>query len=337
MRGERELTVKDTVDFIVIGAQKAGTTSLFEYLRQHPDLALPPGKELPFFSDDVAVARGWQDYVSRGFLLADPRLKWGTVTPQYMVGGLLEQPNPSTDGDAYDERTVPLRIRERLPDIRLIAILRDPAERARSHYRMAFLNRTERRSFEQAIDELLRSEALEDARRQPREATGYVTWGEYGRILAGYFDVFSREQILVLFTEELENDPERLLRRIYEFVGVRTEFLPDNIGIRYRVGATESRFSWLGRDSPLHPWTVARVLAGNPAARRLWHALPVLRRRQIDRGLARVTYALDVWNRRTEVDAGNSDGATLGRLRTHYAEDARRLAALLGNGPPWQP
>jgi hypothetical protein len=50
--------VKETLDFIIIGAQKAGTTSLFEYLWQHPELSLPPGKEVPYFSHEVARARG---------------------------------------------------------------------------------------------------------------------------------------------------------------------------------------------------------------------------------------------------------------------------------------
>src|SRR5205807_7414257 len=133
--------------------------------------------------------------------LAEANTKWGTVTPQYMVGGLWEQPNRRSDGGRmYDERTVPLRIRELLPETRLIAILRDPVERARSHHRMAVMNRIEERTFERAIDDLLQTDALADARREPREQTGYVAWGEYGRILAGYFDVFSPEQILIVFT-----------------------------------------------------------------------------------------------------------------------------------------
>ena len=94
--------VKNTLDFIVIGAQKAGTTSLFEYLRGHPELSLPPDKEAPFFSSEEARRRGFEDYMRKAFAFADPSSKWGTVTPQYMVGGLLEHPNPSTnDVSAY--------------------------------------------------------------------------------------------------------------------------------------------------------------------------------------------------------------------------------------------
>ena len=199
--------MKNTLDFIIIGAQKAGTTTLFEYLRLHPELHLPPHKELPFFSNEAARARGWEDYISKAFTLADPHAKWGTATPHYMLGGLLEESNPQPGGEVYDELTVPLRIHGLLPAVRLIAILRDPAERARSQHRMAVMNQMDKRTFAQAIDELLQPDALEQARREPRETAGYIVWGEYGRILAGYFEVFPREQILVLFTEELKAIP----------------------------------------------------------------------------------------------------------------------------------
>src|SRR5664279_4969403 len=102
---------KNTLDFIVIRAQKAGTTSLFEYLKRHPELCLAPGKEAPYFSHDVARARGWDSYMRRTFPPSDPALKWGTVTPQYMAGGV---PEASMDlavaAGPYDEHTVPLRI-----------------------------------------------------------------------------------------------------------------------------------------------------------------------------------------------------------------------------------
>ena len=328
--------MKDALDFIVIGAQKAGTTSLFEYLRQHPELTLPAGKEAPFFSHERAYARGWDDYLRKAFSLADPDTKWGTATPQYMVGGLWEQPNPVAGETAYDEHTVPRRIRERLPDARLIAILRDPAERALSHHRMAVMNEIETRPFAQAVDELLRPEALEQARREPREVTGYVAWGEYGRLLTGYFETFSEGQILVTFTEDLERDPEGLLRRVYGFLGVRSDFTPENIGARYRVGATERRLSWLGTDSRLNPWTLQRALTGSTAAKGLWHALPEPARRRIDRGFGRISYKMDLWNRRTKVDSSEADRTTLERLRAHYEHDARKLATLLGTDPPWQ-
>jgi hypothetical protein len=158
---------KDLLDFIVIGAQKAGTTSLFQYLRYHPEISLPAGKEVPYFSHDALYARGWAAYMrnlARYEAISDPMRKWGTVTPQYMVGGVLQATADVAIKNNYDERTVPLRIHERLPDVRMIAILRDPVERALSHHRMAVMIGRERRSFDDVVGELLRPNALDRAR-----------------------------------------------------------------------------------------------------------------------------------------------------------------------------
>ena len=127
---------KDKLDFIVIGAQKAGTTSLFEHLKLHPEIALPRSKEAPFFSHDrgtpTPYTSGWTAYMER--LIAestsdDPRRKWGTISTHYMVGTIFKPARGRRARRGYDERTIPARIYQQLPNVRLIAILRDPVER----------------------------------------------------------------------------------------------------------------------------------------------------------------------------------------------------------------
>jgi hypothetical protein len=340
---------KDLLDFIVIGAQKAGTTSLFQYLRHHPEISLPASKEVPYFSHDAPYARGWAAYMrnlARYDALSDPMRKWGTVTPQYMVGGVLQATADVAMKNNYDERTVPLRIHGTLPNVRLIAVLRDPVERALSHHRMAVMIGRERRSFDDAVGELLRPDALDRARRRPQETTGYVAWGEYGRILAGYFDVFRRAQILVVFTDELERAPAQLLSRIQEFIGVRADFEPHNLGERFRVGAIERGFSWtspsswMSRSSPLSPQGVQRALWRNSAARAVWRVIPQAGQRRMRRPYERVAYRVARHNRRSSPNAVRANAepslATLAQLREHYAQDAGQLAALLGVTPTWQ-
>jgi len=342
---------KDILDFIVIGAQKAGTTSLYQYLRHHPEIALPAGKEWPYFSHDAMCARGWTAYMNDlardGFdATADPLGKWGTVTPHYMVGSVYQSTSDVAVKDSYDERTVPLRIHERLPEVRLIAILRDPVKRALSHHRMAVTRGGERRSFDDAIDELLRPSALERARRYPQERMGYIAWGEYGRILDGYFEVFRREQILVVFTDELERAPAQLLRRVHEFIGVSADFEPHNLGERYLVGTIERGFSWtspstwMSPSSPLSPQGVQRALVRSSSARAVWHAIPKAPQRRLRRPYERFARRAAQRNRRgtaNEVRANVPPSlATLARLRKHYTEDAGQLAALLGMTAPWE-
>ena len=327
--------MKDTLDFIVIGAQKAGTTSLFEYLRHHPQLSMPADKEAPYFSHDPLFARGWRDYMAR-IALVDPERRWGTVTPHYMVGGVYKRVRAQAEAaGGYDERTVPLRIHERLPDVRLIAILRDPVARARSHHQMMLMNGFERRSFDEAIEELLRPDALERSRRQPGEGTGYVTWSEYRRILGGYYDVFAPEQILVGFTEELERSPEQLLTRVHDFLGVSSDFVPENLGVRYRTGGTERRVSWMSPNRTMSPQGLKRKLMRSSTARATWRLLPRASRLRIKRDYDHLGYRVDLWNRRTRAGAGQPSPETVERLREHFAEEADELAALIGANPPW--
>jgi hypothetical protein len=318
---------KNVLDFTIIGAQKAGTTSLDEYLKRHPEVYLPPGLEVAYFSDEATRERGWDDYLSKHFGSADPALKWGTATTQYMFGAAYDKGNgiPVEVG----EHIVPLRIRQHTPDMRLIAILRDPVGRARSHHLMTVMNRREHRSFDEAIDELLRPESLALSRRCPEETTGYVVWGEYGRLLTGYFNIFPPEQILVVFTDELTSDPEKLLRRVYEFLGITRDFIPDNIGTRYREGGTSRRITRLS------PNVFQAGVAGNPIARTFWHMLPQTGRRWVDRGFANSAYRFDLWNRSNGEGIKRPSAITLARLRQHFASDTDRLAELVGKVPPW--
>jgi len=323
--------LKQVLDFIVIGAQKSGTTSLFEYMRGHPELAVPPEKEMPYFTHG-RYRESWDEYMRRLFESADPGKRWGTVTPQYMFGG-IQHPDPDTLADRGNPRIVPERIRERSAEARLIAILRDPIERAHSHHGWACEAGWESRPFEEAIADLLRPQALASARARPEERTGYITWGEYARILAGDFAVFPREQMLVVFTAELKHDPAAVMRRVFEFVGVAGDYVPPNLGTSYRpVAIVPRRFLGLKYAFDSAQSALARTA--------LTHRL------QLHRALGKVGYHVDTWNRiysRNEfphVQTTPQQARTLATemraaLREHYEQDGRLLASMLGTVPPW--
>ncbi len=320
---------KRVLDFIVIGAQKSGTTSLFEYMRRHPQLCLPSAKEVPYFSNDVRYREDWEAYLRKAFPFCDPQRRWGTVTPQYMYGGVFRPAQRTDDAPAEsDVRTVPLRIHERLPDVRLISILRDPVARARSHHAMTLLNGWETRPFDQAVRDLLSPEALARSRRVPEETSGYVAWGEYGRILAGYLDVFSLSQMLVLFTSDLRSDPRAVVRRVFDFLSVDPEFVPDTLGIKYREGGASRRAEWLDLNR------LQQVVSSNPVARRTWHSLPERARRRVDARFDRINYLSRLWNRRGMAGA-DRDPEIDRRLCHHYGSDAELLAKLFGISVPW--
>jgi hypothetical protein len=332
---------KDILDFMIIGSQKAGTTSLFRYLRDHPEISMPATKEVPFFCSDSAYERGFSTYIhnlTAELTVPDPARKWGTVTPHYMSGGVYRADGAADNG--YDERTVPARIHECLPSVRLVAILRDPVERALAGHREGVMKGHDRRSFDDAIDELLRPAALEDARKRPRHTrTGYIAWGEYGRILTGYFDVFPSEQMLVVFTDELERAPAQVMRRIHEFIGVAADYEADNLGEKYNSGVAVREFSWsnpsswMSPYSPLSPQGVQLALRNNAAARAVWDALPGDAQQSLKRPYQRV--ARRVVRRNLHGDGDRVHPATLARLREHYAPDAAQLSALLDVTPYW--
>jgi hypothetical protein len=196
---------------------------------------------------------------------------------------------------------------------------------------MTAMRGEEPRSCERAIAELLEPEALEAARARPRETSGYVVWGEYGRILQGYVDVFGADQLLVVFSDELRREPERVLAEIHGFIGVDPTFVPDNLGERYRVGSDRKRLA------RLNPYQAQERMAGSGLVRRLWHALPERARRQVDQAFDGASYRLDLWNRRRRgtAEPDSVQGATLTLLRDHFHADARLLTELVGRTPSW--
>lgn len=327
---------KDVLDFIVIGAAKAGTTTLFEHLRQHPEIDIPPAKETPFFSNDAAVAHGWRWYLERHFAFAEGANAWGTVTPQYMFGGMVGRSGQPSCA-SHEDHAVPSRIYNQLPHVRLIAILRDPIERARSEHRMYRALGTESRSFEEAIDALLDSAALSHSRRHSADGTcRYIIGGEYGRILSPYFEIFPRDQILVVFTPELNDDPLSTMQRIYGFIGVATDFVPANIEARYYVGTDRQQVAWVD------PQAIHDRLARVGPARLAWSVVPSRSKLRILTQWDRMAYSVNAWNRRAgprsapdAPSAPSTAPSTIRRLRHHYAPDGNLLESLVDRALPW--
>lgn len=212
--------------YIIIGAQRAGTTSLFDYLCRHPDVAAPTAstqevawsKELHFFDD-----RFWRglDWYRSFFPLSLSRwiarragrdLVAGEATPSYLF-------HPA----------VPERVRATLPGIRLVALLRDPIERAYSHYQLMVRTGRETLSFEDALaaeDERLAGEE-ERILADPRYTShryrhrAYAKRGLYADQLERWFAHFPREQLLVLSAEELLARPAEVYAEVLSFLELR--------------------------------------------------------------------------------------------------------------------
>lgn len=193
-------------NFLIVGAQKAGTTSLFDILNQHSQVFLPPEKELHFFDHKTEVEKGLEHYASY-FSNAGAAIATGEVSPLYLF---------------YPD-VAPL-IRSMLGrEIKIIILLRNPSERAFSHYKMMFAGGYEKRPFQQAIaDNMAR---LQNGISFDR-ITSYLDRGFYAFQLKNYFDHFPSENIrVILFEEDFVENRKAAISSIQKFLGVDHEEL----------------------------------------------------------------------------------------------------------------
>lgn len=210
--GRATAALRPLPDFLILGAQKAGTTALYAYLRWHPDITGPSFKEVSFFDRHYAHGERWY----RAHFPVRRRTLVGEASPSYLF-------HPQA----------PERVARMLPNARLIALLRNPAERALSHYQHEVALGREPLSFEDAIDqedERMGGE-LERMLRDPSYFSRawwnftYVARGRYAEQLERWFASFPREQLLVLLTDELAADTAGTYRRVLGFLGAEAHDL----------------------------------------------------------------------------------------------------------------
>lgn len=266
----------------------------------------------------------------------------GTVTPHYMHGW-----HHATTA------IIAARIAARLPVVNLIAVLRDPIERARSQHAMAVARAREERTFEEAVDGLLTEVGLTQARGYADDTNCYVVQGEYGRILGDYLVHFPRESLHVETSVDLESDPDGVLRRISRFLGV--EESAETVGRAPRL--------FTGGSQPRVPPAALPGLSESLAAARPGARAAVVREALDCTGtdhagtealvahlerhvrapapLAQTDVAglrffiTKIWNVVPETRAP-LDRETHSRLAEHFATDSARLEAILGRTPPWR-
>jgi hypothetical protein len=202
-----------TYDFLVIGTVKGGTTTLHYLLADNPRLSLPPDKEAPLFLADVTGPEV-RSHVEHN-TVAKPGGLRGKVTPLYMC-----------DPD------VAARIYRAGPSTKLVAILRDPVDRALSHWRMCCRFGAEDRPFADAVRAQL--EQPERWRQTRRQEDGYVAYGEYGRILSEYREFFPADQILVMTTNDLRRGPLDVVQKVCSFLGIEAH-VPKELGHDFNV------------------------------------------------------------------------------------------------------
>lgn len=184
-------------NFLIIGAMKAGTDSLWEYLRHHPQVFMSETKELDFFVKELNWQQGMAWYERQFEEAGDAR-------------GVGEASTSYTKFPLYPD--VPARIAAMIPQVRLIYLVRHPVERIRSQYLHQVLVDGEKRPIEAA--------ALADP--------SYLDLSRYAMQLERYLDHFPRENLLIVRSEDLRNDRRATVDRVLRFLGL-DEACPEDI------------------------------------------------------------------------------------------------------------
>lgn len=183
-------------NFLVIGAAKAGTSSLYTYLRAHPEIFMPEHKELNHFvysgtgGDHVYPAKTREAYEAF-FASAAGETAIGEASPRYFRSRLAAE-----------------RIRETLPEAKLILSLRNPVDRAYSSYQMALRNGQ--------LAEMPFGEAIVEKFNRG-----------YAEPLERWFGLFGRDRIAIVMFEDIVRRPVQTVQELYGFLGVRTDFEPE--------------------------------------------------------------------------------------------------------------
>jgi len=229
-------------NFLVIGAARSGTTSLFKYLESHPDIFMSEIKEINFFSNDKYWRKGFVWYEKHFSSAQETAI--GEASTSYTRF-------PANPG-------VPKRIHAYNPDIKLIYLLRDPIERFKSHYLQRVAAGHETRMF----DDILAN--------HPKDPT--LWQGCYAYQLDQYLQYFAREQIHLFTMDELKFEPESTVRGIYRFLGVDENFKDVDLTTQHNANKVVTRKGPLGRsilkfyhqniEQKTYPYKIKKLFTG---------------------------------------------------------------------------
>jgi len=206
VRGVTHKKSRELPNTLVVGAAKAATTWIYACLDEHPEAFVPSVKETDFFSK--YYYRGF-DWYEKHFEGSGEQKSVVDISPTYMI-----------------DPGVPPRIYEWNPQVQLIFSLRNPIERAYSHYCM----------------HLRGGKVGEDLDAELTRNRRYLEEGLYYRHISRYLQYFRRENILILVYDDLKNDPESYLGAVYDFLGIDYTFRPSLLNDPYHVRKVRPRF-----------------------------------------------------------------------------------------------
>jgi hypothetical protein len=295
-------------NFVVVGAPKCGTTSLYYYLRQHPQVFLPQRKELhyfafPFLSRLIAGPGDSSILATSCRTLEEYRNYFTDARDEKAVGDI------SPSYFHYAEEVAP-QIHSTLGEPKIIVMLRDPVQKAFSQYMHLIRDNRETLEFPAALDA-----------EEQRIGQGYSAMWRYAesslffRRTQRFIEEFGRERVRVVLFDDLARDPAHTVAGVFEFLGVDPA-VPVQLDSTFnRSGAPRSRL------------LASAITRPNPVTRLARRLLP----------LSITGKVRDLLQRANTGEKHDLDAASRDRLRQFFAADTAELETLLQRALPWRP
>jgi len=193
------------IDLMIIGAQKAGTTSLQNYLNEHPEILGHPQIEFGFFKDDAMYTNGYEKEFSRHFTAGNINTAKAVV---------------AKNTGMYDSEQALERLQQHNPDCKLVFIVREPVSRAYSSYSMEKFNGLLTRDFSEIKD------VIEEKRFDDMMYRFFIRLGLYSEFLKSIYKFFPENQVKIVLFEKLGKDPAGVCREIFQWLNIDPSFTP---------------------------------------------------------------------------------------------------------------
>ena len=210
-RGISGITASSRVlpNFIIIGTVRSGTTSLYYNICDHPSILPADYDEIGFFDSNYQLGINWY----RSMFPTEKKMNEVKMKTGYAITG--------EDTPFYFwKREAIKRIFDDLPNVKIIAIFRNPVDRAYSNYNLGIRAKTEKLTFEDAIDDEMKFLDIHTFRDTINRKRSYLTKGMYEKQINFWLDIFPKEKIHVLSTEDMKQNPQDTLKKIFQFLGI---------------------------------------------------------------------------------------------------------------------
>ena len=283
-----------TPNFFLIGAPKAGTSSLFHYVCQHPKVYGSRVKETHFLCDDDKYARGKKWYLNKYFDGAAGYPARGEATPHYLL--LPDKVAPRLHEIAGNQ------------EIRLIAIFRDPVDRAWSQY---LFRRSHMADEGKEFVSLFRNE-VEQWDETPKSGNYYFYPGLYGFQVEHWLKYFTRGSFLFLKLSDLSYQPHNTVRRVFEFLDISSDFEVDTDRQKNVTGKPRFR-------------SLRKMLRSIPKLRPIFRALVPLHLQHAVQRRINQFFVAPYDQRKPQLD-----DAAASKVRRFYRDDLARFEELTG-------